>query len=61
MATELGLATVCLTSASFVEREILEYLGVRGEEVVTVLPLGYPEEKPEAQPRENRAVYLAEE
>lgn len=61
MATELGLATVCLTSASFVEKEILEYLGVKGEEVVTVLPVGYPDEKPEPPQRENKAVYLADE
>lgn len=57
-ATSLGLATVCLTSAAFVEEEIIDYLGIRGEEVVTVLPLGYPLESPEPLPRKDKSVFL---
>lgn len=57
-ATAQGLATVCLTSAAFVEDEILKYLGVTGEEVVTVLPLGYPEGPALPSTRKNKSVFL---
>lgn len=57
-ATDLGLGTVCITSAAFVEEEILNYLGVKGEKLVSVLPLGYPDETPQKLPRKNRAVFL---
>lgn len=57
-ATYLGLGTVCITSAGFVEEEVLNYLGVKGEKLVSVLPLGYPDESPQRLPRKNRAVYL---
>lgn len=61
MATELGLGTVCITSASFVEKEILQYLNAKYEELVTVLPLGYPAETPEEKPRDQKVIYLTED
>ncbi|MCX7832221.1 MAG: nitroreductase family protein, partial [Actinobacteria bacterium] len=57
-ATAQGLATVCLSSAAFVEAEILEYLGVTGEEVVTVLPLGYPDGAAIPTTRRDKSVFL---
>lgn len=57
-AETLGLGTVCLTSAAFVENEILSYLGATDEEMVTVLPLGYPDETPQKLPRKQKVIYL---
>ncbi len=54
-----GLGAVCLTSAIWVEQKILEAVGATEEELVTVIPLGYPDEEPPQQPRDHsRAVWL---
>lgn len=51
-AWDLGIGTVCLTSAAFVEKKLLEHLGLANEEIVTAIPLGYPDERPTALPRD---------
>ena len=52
MAWSLGLGTVCLTSALWVESEIMAYLGLKDQELVTVLPIGYRALDPEPKPRD---------
>ncbi len=53
MAWSLGLGVVCLTSALWVESEIINYLGLKGRELVTVMPIGYRFSDPEPQPRDH--------
>lgn len=53
MAWSLGLGTVCLTSALWVESEIINYLGLKGRELVTVMPIGYRTSDPEPLPRDH--------
>lgn len=60
-AWERGIGGVCLTSASFVEEKILDFLNLSDQEVVTLIPLGYPDEKPEGFPRDDSKIQLIEE
>ncbi|OIO85373.1 MAG: hypothetical protein AUK32_07360 [Candidatus Aquicultor secundus] len=53
MAWSLGLGAVCLTSALWVESEIMNYLGLKGRELVTVMPIGYRLFDPDPQPRDH--------
>ncbi|MBC7100005.1 nitroreductase family protein, partial [Candidatus Bipolaricaulota bacterium] len=57
-AAAQGLGSVCLTSATFVERELLEFLNIKEEELVTILLLGYPESLEKPKKREKKAVFL---
>ncbi|MDI6716617.1 MAG: nitroreductase family protein [Actinomycetota bacterium] len=50
-AWSLGLGTVCLTSALWVESEIMAYLGIKDQELVTVMPIGYRALDPDPVPR----------
>lgn len=52
MAWSLGLGTVCLTSALWVEAEIMDYLGLKNRELVTVMPIGYRAQSPGEVPRD---------
>lgn len=55
-AWSLGLGTVCLTSALWVESEIMAYLKMRDRELVTVMPIGYRAYEPDLTPRNYDAV-----
>jgi nitroreductase len=57
-ATALGLGSVCLTSAAFIEKDLLEFLNVKGEEVVAVILLGYPEYLDKPKKRDKKAIFL---
>lgn len=50
-ASAEDLGVVCVTSAAFVEKEILDYLNIKNEEFVSLLAIGYSDEKPEPPPR----------
>jgi len=50
-AWSLGLGAVCMTSALWIESEILAYLDLKDEELVTVLPIGYRAFDPDPTPR----------
>ncbi|MCL6471291.1 MAG: nitroreductase family protein [Firmicutes bacterium] len=56
MAWSLGLGTVCLTSALWVETEIMAFLGLKDHELVTVMPIGYRESDPEPTARSDENV-----
>jgi len=58
MAWSLGLGTVCLTSALWVESEIASFMGLRDMELVTVMPIGYRESDPEPKPRNANATWI---
>lgn len=60
-AWEKGIGGVCLTSATFVEEKILDFLGLYDQEVVTLIPIGYPDEKPEGFTRDETKIYFIEE
>jgi nitroreductase len=55
-----GIGSVCLTSAIFVEKKILAHLGIEGEELVTVMPLGYVEEIPAPTSRDRSRIEFLE-
>ncbi len=55
-AWSLGLGTVCLTSALWVETEIMAYLGLKDRELVTIMPIGYRESDPEPTSRNDANV-----
>jgi nitroreductase len=46
-----GLGTCWMTGANYVAREINEFLGMEGKELVSVIPIGYPDQSPPAPPR----------
>lgn len=55
-AWSLGLGTVCLTSALWIESEIMAYLGLKDLELVTVIPIGYRKLDPKPTLRKHDAV-----
>ena len=55
-----GVGSVCLTSAIFVEKKILAHLGIQGEELVAVMPLGYAKESPAPTPRDRSRIEFLE-
>jgi len=57
-ATAMGLGSVCLTSATFIEEELQEFLNIKGEELVTILLLGYPETMEKPKKRYKKVVFL---
>jgi len=61
MAWSLGLGTVCLTSALWVESEIASFLGLKDLELVTVMPIGYRKSDPEPKPRSTNVTWIGSE
>ncbi|HZD58994.1 MAG TPA: nitroreductase family protein [Anaerolineae bacterium] len=55
-AWSLGLGTVCLTSALWIESEIMAYLGLKDLELVTVIPIGYRSHDPDSVPRNHDVI-----
>lgn len=53
MAKARGLGTCWMTGPKYVEDQINEFLGVRDKELVSVIPIGYPDQKPPAPPRKD--------
>lgn len=58
MAWSLGLGTVCLTSALWVESEIASFMGLKDMELVTVIPIGYRGSDPEPKPRDANTTWI---
>ncbi|MDD4238022.1 MAG: nitroreductase family protein [Desulfotomaculaceae bacterium] len=59
LATAEGLGTCWMTAPKIVEDEINEVLGIEGQELVSVIPMGYPDypdQKPPAPPRKDNKV-----
>lgn len=51
LAKARGLGTCWMTAPKYVEDEINEFLGITGRELVSVIPIGYPDQNPPAPPR----------
>jgi len=48
-----GLGTCWMTGANYVQKEINEFLGIQGKELVSIIPIGYPDQSPPAPPRKD--------
>lgn len=46
-----GLGTCWMTGPKYVEDQINGFLGIKDKELVSVIPVGYPDQKPPAPPR----------
>jgi nitroreductase len=58
-AHEAGLGAVWTDGVLIKESEINSFLGIEGQKLVSVIPLGYPDEVPKAPPRrEGRVAWL---
>lgn len=53
LAKAKGLGTCWMTGPKYVEDRINAFLGVEGKELVAVIPVGYPDQKPPAPPRKD--------
>lgn len=51
-----GLGTCWMTGPKYVEDQINEFLGVQDKELVSVIPVGYPDQKPPAPPRKDEKI-----
>ncbi len=51
LAKAKGLGTCWMTAPKYVEDEINEVMGVEEQELVAVIPIGYPDQDPPAPPR----------
>jgi len=51
-----GLGTCWMTGPKYMEKEINELLGMTDKELVSVVPIGYPDQSPPAPPRKNKVV-----
>lgn len=51
-----GLGTCWMTGPKYMEKEINELLDITQEELVSVVPIGYPDQSPPAPPRKQNVV-----
>lgn len=56
LAKAEGLGTCWMTAPKHVEDEINEVMGIKDQELVSVIPMGYPDQKPPAPPRRGNKV-----
>lgn len=56
LAKAEGLGTCWMTAPKHVEDEINEVMGIKDQELVSVIPLGYPDQIPPAPPRKGNKV-----
>jgi nitroreductase len=55
-AHERGLGTCWMTGPKYMEKEINELFGITGKELVSIIPIGYPDQTPPAPPRKEGTV-----
>ena len=51
-----GLGTCWMTGPKYVEKEINELLNITDKELVSVIPIGYPDQSPPAPPRKEGVI-----
>jgi nitroreductase len=56
LAHEAGLSTCWMTGQLWVEKEILEYLGIPGYRLAGIIPIGYPDQNPPVPPRKHEEI-----
>lgn len=57
LAKASGLGTCWMTSPKHVEDQINELVGVKEQELVSVIPIGYPDQSPPAPPRKGDKIH----
>jgi nitroreductase len=55
-AHSAGLGTCWMTGPKYVEKEISDFLGVTDQELVAIIPIGFPDQSPPAPPRRTEVV-----
>ena len=55
-AHDEGLGTCWMTGPRYMEQEINELVGMTDKELVSIIPIGYPDQSPPAPPRKENAV-----
>jgi nitroreductase len=55
-AHKSGLGTCWMTGPKYMEKEISELFGMNDKELVSVIPIGYPDQAPPAPPRKEGTV-----
>ncbi|SHE42121.1 Nitroreductase [Desulfacinum infernum DSM 9756] len=56
-AYEKGLGTCWMTGPKYMEEEINALLGMEGRELVSIIPIGFPNQAPPAPPRKKDVVH----
>jgi nitroreductase len=51
-----GLGTCWMTGPKYVEQEINDYFGITDLELVSIIPVGYPDQSPPSPPRKENVV-----
>jgi nitroreductase len=51
-----GLGSCWMTGVLFVEKELLEFLGKTGQQLLAITPIGYSAKVPPVPPRKDREV-----
>jgi nitroreductase len=57
LAKEKGLGTCWMTAPKNAEDEINEEMGITEKELVSVIPIGYPDQNPPAPPRKGEKIH----
>jgi nitroreductase len=57
LATAEGLGTCWMTAPKHVEDEINEVIGIEGQELVSIITMGYSDQKPPAPPRKDNKIH----
>lgn len=60
LAEEAGLGTCWMTGVLWLEKELLDYLGLKGMRLAAVLTIGYPDKKMVAPPRKHTEIIYME-
>ena len=56
-----GLGTCWMTGPKYLESEINDLVGMQGNELVAIIPIGYPDQSPPAPPRKPNVVKWLDE
>jgi nitroreductase len=56
LAKAEGLGTCWMTAPKHVEEDINEVMGIEDQELVSVIPIGYPDQKPPVPPRKGSKI-----
>ena len=57
LAKEKGLGTCWMTAPKYAEAQINEEMGITEKELVSVIPIGYPDQNPPAPPRKGEKIH----
>lgn len=58
LAKAKGLGTCWMTGPKFVEDQINDFMGIKDQELVSIIPIGYPDQNPPVPPRKGEKIHL---